>query len=709
MKKINKAKFPSWIEYIRIDEVDVGDVPPTYVYPSDGKEDLVLTYVCSFSKPMLKELTEDGAYAADVHLNYEGEFRLKVSAAGSFSIRGTNLGRATAQLNVRILSIKGNLRIKINKPPSNRIWWCFSEPPQIVMHVEPILASRRMQLNALTRVIEKQIRDGIAEACVMPYCDDIPFFDTSNLRPRGGIFDQFGKKRGEGGVPISTDIGAEGLEPKAMSKEDAKKPIDTPSRRRSTSLSAVPPSMAAEALDSPARSSQDSERDRGVPDWISKADRSSTDVASTSSLAKSLSGGTKKWFAGRASSGDTYASGADTPFTTTEAIAGGHIGQFQDSSAKPSFSELDSQRNVAYLHTASTGTAEPIRGIQSSEQRAMTEGVAKDETSSTRRVDHLPTVTTSLAKEGEVSAHPASEEMASGEAAPGSLMDTIRSRAKDKQALQTSVNQAKDAMRKWGTNWAAKRNLPIPVLPKHTEGLAGSGVSTPTDIRQTVTATASATHRTPDVRAMEIPRGGLSLQERLANATQLATSPDRKTQRSSELEMASTGGHLSQSLDDDDVPLSQQRGSKLDVHHLRTHAHNIGGTVPPKMPKRSQPASETAGSSSRLTPSEPAPPRLPPRASHLTMDARTATRVISDTSGRTTTDPETIVKVDPAPVTPPQLPSRPAAQDQARRPSEVETDVTTSAADSTVPAAALPTAEKVLREVIAGDNTVKDI
>jgi hypothetical protein len=29
MKKINKAKLPGWIEYIRIDEVDVGDVPPT--------------------------------------------------------------------------------------------------------------------------------------------------------------------------------------------------------------------------------------------------------------------------------------------------------------------------------------------------------------------------------------------------------------------------------------------------------------------------------------------------------------------------------------------------------------------------------------------------------------------------------------------------------------------------------------------------------
>jgi hypothetical protein len=29
MKKINKTKMPSWIEYIRIDEVDVGTAPPT--------------------------------------------------------------------------------------------------------------------------------------------------------------------------------------------------------------------------------------------------------------------------------------------------------------------------------------------------------------------------------------------------------------------------------------------------------------------------------------------------------------------------------------------------------------------------------------------------------------------------------------------------------------------------------------------------------
>lgn len=654
---------------------------------------------------MLKELTEDGAYAADVHLNYEGEFRLKVSAAGSFSIRGTNLGRATAQLNVRILSIKGNLRIKINKPPSNRIWWCFSEPPQIVMHVEPILASRRMQLNALTRVIEKQIRDGIAEACVMPYCDDIPFFDTSNLRPRGGIFDQFGKKRGEGGVPISTDIGAEGLEPKAMSRGDGKKPIDSPSRRRSTSLSAVPPSMAAEALNSAARSSQDSERDKGVPDWILKADRSSTDVASTPSLAKSLSGGTKKWFAGRASSGDTYGSGADTPSTTTEAVAGGHIGQLQDSSLKPSFSALDTQRNLAQLDTASSGTAEPIRRIQSSEQRPPTEGVAKEDSSPAHFAYH-PTITTSSAKEPEISTHPTSEEMTSGEAAPGSLMDTIRSRAKDKQALQTSVNQAKDAMRKWGTNWAAKRNLPIPVLPRPAEIPAGSGASTPADIRQPASATSSTTRRTPDVRAMEIPRGGLSLQERLANATQLATSPDRKTRPSTESEISSAGGHLSQSLDADYVPLSQQTGSAVDKHYLRTDALNVQGTVAPKRPKRPQPASETATPSSRLTPSEQAPPRLPPRASHLTTDDLTQ---IPNTSSGTTTDPETMIKVDASPVAPPQLPSRPIAQDHAPRPSEVVTDVTTSASDSAVPSAALPKAENVLKGVIANDDAVKDI
>lgn len=662
----------------------------------------------SFSKPMLKELTEDGAYAADVHLNYEGEFRLKVSAAGSFSIRGTNLGRATAQLNVRILSIKGNLRIKINKPPSNRIWWCFSEPPQIVMHVEPILASRRMQLNALTRVIEKQIRDGIAEACVMPYCDDIPFFDTSNLRPRGGIFDSFGKKRGQDGVPISTDMGAEGLEPKPVSKDDAKKSIDTPTRRRSTSLSAVPPSMAAEALDPSARSSQESERD-----WVSKTDRSPMDAASTSSLAKSLSGGTKKWFAGRASSGDTYGSGTTTPVSAiskTEFVPDSNVAQLQASSTRPSVEEANAHRQLAHPDTGSFNPAEPTRGKQISDHRPLEEKSIKYDLSNARLANR-PIVSAPSVGEIGASTQPISEAITSSEAKPGSLMETIRTRAKDKEALQTSVNQAKDAMRKWGTNWAAKRNLPLPVLPRPAEVPTGSRTPTPADVRQTPTAAASAAHRTAEVRGVDIPRGGLSLQERLANATQLATSPDRKTRLSTESELPSFGGRLSQSLDDDDVPLSRQLGPSVDKRQSSTHKAKVEGALAPKMPKRPPPMDQAESVAKRTTAFEAAPPPLPPRASHMDELPSTAQPVDmpADTSSASSLIPKKATIDNVAAVEPPQLPSRPTVQNHAIPESEAAIDASPPKDHTSAQTAALPRAEEVLKGVIESENTVKQI
>lgn len=634
---------------------------------------------------MLKELTEDGAYAADVHLNYEGEFRLKVSAAGSFSIRGTNLGRATAQLNVRILSIQGNLRIKINKPPSNRIWWCFSEPPQIVMHVEPILASRRMQLNALTRVIEKQIRDGIAEACVMPFCDDIPFFDTSNLRPRGGIFDQFGKKRGQDGVPISTEMGAEGLEPKPLTDDPVNKKTDTPSRHRSTSLSAVTPSMAPEALDSPAQSTDHEERDKVEREWTAKVERSPADAASTSSLAKSLSSGTKKWLAGHASSGDTYGSGTTSPATKPETT----------------HDESETLRESAQLDSAPAGLVVSSERTQSPALTPSSDDANKDLPTS-REVHHDAETASSSGDLGGPRNLP-SEDLPSTEAAPGSLIETIRSRAKDKQALQTSVNQAKDAMRKWGTNWAAKRNLPVPALSRSPDDRA-TGSGNLAETRQTVPVPSSAVYRSPDARPMDIPRAGLSLQERLANVTQLATSPDRKPRQSSESEFTASGGHLGQSFHDDDAPVSRQTGTVSNKQALRNQAKNRAGTIAPKMPERPNATKETVSSPSQSTTPESAPPRLPPRASQVSVEGRIP-RMPSEITPKSRVDtsmiPESPSTTDTPHVAPPPLPSRASPQETASGPNEVAASESNVTAESAIPSPSLSKAEEVLKGVMA--------
>jgi hypothetical protein len=651
---------------------------------------------------MLKELGEDGAYAADINLDYEGEVRLKVSAAGSFSIRGTNLGRATAQLNVRILSIKGNLRFKINKPPSNRIWWCFSEPPQIVMHVEPILASRKMQLNALTRVIEKQIRDGIAEACVMPCYDDIPFFDTSNMRHRGGIFNDFAKQQGPGTVPISTEMTAEGLEPKAIPPHGA-------GAKPSTTISAVPPSMSAAALDPSARLAKG--------DISSHADTRSlrsdldppVDGPLTAGLAKSLSGGTKNWFAGRSGSGDVPAPSAsalssDNEPTKVHSRTGSFGSVPRPAVSKPTSDHyyLDADHAITSSPTAE-GSVDNVAHARSrsAEPEALLDNrsVHLSPLASDNREDvthQLDTNTGSL----------------SSEQTPGSLMETIRIRAKDKQALQTSVNQAKDAMRKWGTNWAAKRNLPLANTPE--PGEESTPVAKNVLIDRTIsTASPSAAQLKPEPRPVEIPRSGLTLKERLANVTQLATSPpDRHARHSTESERSSWGGYLSQSLDSDDIAEAARHPAKRDARPAAQHPSLKEIQVtPPKIPERPNAGKAASHASKPVLPmsttsplvpstSDASAPPLPPRLNDTANVEYAHSTSLEHTSP---TSPATTMKYRHPDAIPPSLPSRTSISYRASARGGEDLGLS-----SPHPAPPLPKAEAALKGVIASTTRADD-
>lgn len=650
---------------------------------------------------MLKDLTEDGAYAADVHFNYEGEFRLKVSAAGSFSIRGTNLGRATAQLNVRILSIQGNLRIKINKPPSNRIWWCFTEPPQIVMHVEPILASRKMQLNALTRVIEKQIREGIADAVVYPYCDDLPFFDTSNLKPRGGIFDEFGKKRGPNTVPVSTDIGAEGLEPKAMPMEKSSSSMGTPARRRSTSLSAAAPSIATAALANPPESRL---HERSDSDTFSAAgiDHSPTEGGMSSSLAKSLSGGTKKWFANRASGESTVASSPVALSAHPDSI----LGETSRSSSgvrdpsPPSLLEGHQTRPVPEESATTKRTA-----VLSDKERTNAAVVPEPKVASAAIPPVDPIAFSKMASETHSTGATGTDSVPATDAKPGSLMDTIRTRAKDKEALQTSVNQAKDVMRKWGTNWAAKRNLPIGTLQKSSEDppVVPPAVSVPS--RQATPTLSSQSHRNPDVRGIDIPRGGLSLQERLAHVTQLATSPDHKPRQSIDSNQSTGEGHSGRPKKEEEKLVANPSRERASEVPTRVHDSTTAISAP-KDPQRlsGEKPPLTLETASHHVKSDLPPPRLPPRA-HAGENIQKASDTAAEPIEHVPSAPISITR-EPSLPAPPPLPRRLPTEHVTSDSLELQPSVT--ATNSALPSPSLPRAEEVLKGVMAASHPAGD-
>ena len=170
-KKIARVKRPAFLPHIAIKGIDTGESAPL------------------ITNPRLRDLTVEGECCIEADVRYTGNFRLEVAATARIELGARFKAReVNLVLAVVVRKLEGHVLFKIKPPPSNRLWFSFQQAPKMEMTIEPIVSSRQITYTVILRQIEKQIKEVMAETLVLPFWDDMPFFNTEHKKWRGGIF-----------------------------------------------------------------------------------------------------------------------------------------------------------------------------------------------------------------------------------------------------------------------------------------------------------------------------------------------------------------------------------------------------------------------------------------------------------------------------------------------------------------------------------------
>ncbi|KAJ3989014.1 hypothetical protein F5890DRAFT_1401937 [Lentinula detonsa] len=385
MKKLTKVKRPTFLNDILVTEVSVGNRTPV------------------FSKPMLKELTKEGDASMEVHVAFKGEVRITVQATATI-----NLGARFKPYLVKLVlaavlrELEGNLLIKVKRPPSNRIWYAFTQTPKMVLNVEPVVSDRQITWNMILSTIESSLKTIIQESIVMPNMDDIAFFDTFRREGmnRGGVWADAARKHSDSVTTnedqrVASDAGPT-QEPllsdgELNSIDPLPQPIQKTSSLQESSSTPEPPLLATSV--------------RG--DNMDVDD--SSDNVETEPRGRTLDVDTTKATALRSQS---------TP--NSESVLEKGNGQETSVAIPPAKPRSASQTSSV---TGNDAVLDNTRSHQTSDSASLS----------------VPAPTSNTPP------------------SPTNFLTTLKSRAADKQALS---NTAKETMRKWGMKWGGlNKNL----------------------------------------------------------------------------------------------------------------------------------------------------------------------------------------------------------------------------------------------------------
>lgn len=76
-------------------------------------------------------------------------------------------------MSLKLVSLKGTLRIQIKPPPTDRIWFCFTSKPTVQLEPAPFIGDRKITTGLVINFITNRIMMLIQDTLVLPNCEGI--------------------------------------------------------------------------------------------------------------------------------------------------------------------------------------------------------------------------------------------------------------------------------------------------------------------------------------------------------------------------------------------------------------------------------------------------------------------------------------------------------------------------------------------------------